>query len=63
MRKPIPLDLALYRTGLACSLYETILDKASDECSKQLLDLICIDCDINSEVNHSLSAVLEANHG
>ncbi len=26
MRKPIPLDLALYRTGLACSLYETILD-------------------------------------
>ncbi|AOF13180.1 Uncharacterised protein [Yersinia enterocolitica] len=63
MRKPIPLDLALYRTGLACSLYETILEKASDECSKQLLDLISLACDINSEVNRSLSTAMEATHG
>ncbi|MFN1148230.1 hypothetical protein [Serratia liquefaciens] len=62
MRKPITLDVAEYRSGLACSLYETILDKAGDECSKQLLDLICLACDINHEVHRSLVAATEATH-
>ncbi|PNM25783.1 hypothetical protein A6J66_017325 [Yersinia enterocolitica] len=63
MRKPISLELAAYRSGLACSLYETIMEKASNECSEHLIDLICLDCDINHEVHQSLSAAMEVTHG
>ncbi|HEJ9057493.1 TPA: hypothetical protein SML50_001759 [Serratia fonticola] len=62
MRKPISLECAEYRTGLACSLFEVIMDKASDECSKQLLDLISLACDINAEAHRSLVAATEINH-
>ena len=62
MRKSILLDQTAYRLGLATSLYETIMDKACDECSKQLLDLISLACDINQEAYHSLKAEMEANH-
>lgn len=34
MREPISLDQAEYKSALASSLYETILEKASAECSE-----------------------------
>ncbi len=55
MRKPITLDAAEYRSGLACSLFETILEKAGEVCSSQLIDLISLACDINHEVHQSLT--------
>lgn len=55
--QPIPLETAEYRSGLACSLYETILEKASEECSQQLVDLISLAYDINHEIHRSLEAV------
>ncbi|WP_387467094.1 hypothetical protein [Photorhabdus sp. RM323S] len=59
MRKPITLDDAKYRSGLACSLYEVIIDTvAKEECSGVLADLIALACDINSEVYRSLKAAL-----
>lgn len=61
MREPIPLSMATYRSGLACSLYEDILNKAYEECSPQLFDLICLACDINQEVHNSLVATTEGN--
>lgn len=62
MREPIALDVAEYRTGLACSLYETIMEKACNECSPQLIDLISLACDINQEVHRSLMAATGVNH-
>ena len=63
MREPIPLDVAEYQAGLACSLYEVILEKAVKECSPQLLDLISLACDINQQVYHSLETATEVTHG
>ncbi|WP_445494012.1 hypothetical protein [Photorhabdus sp. SF281] len=61
MRKPITLDDAKYRSGLACSLYEVITSMADKEkCSGELCELIALVCDINYEVNCSLEAVLGA---
>lgn len=56
MRNPVPLDVAEYRSGLACSLWSAILEKASDECSQDLLNLLSLACDINHEVHVSLSS-------
>ncbi|WP_350305555.1 hypothetical protein [Photorhabdus viridis] len=59
MRKPITLDDAQYRSGLACSLYEVIIDMADkEECSITLTNLINLACDINYEISHSLKAAL-----
>ncbi|NHB93752.1 hypothetical protein [Photorhabdus cinerea] len=59
MRKPITLDNARYRSGLARSLYEVIIDIANkEECSSTLADLIALACDVNSEVYRSLEAAL-----
>ncbi|RAW91610.1 hypothetical protein CKY04_24020 [Photorhabdus sp. S8-52] len=53
------LDDAKYRSGLACSLYEVIMDTADKEkCSSTLTDLIALACDINYEINRSLESVL-----
>lgn len=54
MRNAMTLDRAEYRTGQACSLFETIMDMAGDECSQQLLDLISMACDINHETHLAL---------
>ncbi|MCC8386168.1 hypothetical protein GPY51_22520 [Photorhabdus laumondii subsp. laumondii] len=59
MRKPITLDDAKYRTGLAISLYEVITDiAAKEEYSSTLADLIALAGDINYEVYRSLEAAL-----
>ncbi|KGM29092.1 hypothetical protein LGZ99_23930 [Photorhabdus temperata] len=59
MRKPITLDDAKYRSGLACSLYEVITSMADKEkCSGELCELIALVCDINYEVNCSLESAL-----
>lgn len=58
MREPICLEQAEYKTALAASLYETILEKASTECSDTLLNLISIACDFNQEVHQALIAEL-----
>lgn len=55
MREPIPLDAAAYRAGLSSSLFEVIMERAAEEnVSEVLTDLICIACDINSEIRRSL---------
>lgn len=53
-RKLITLESAAYKSSLAASLYEVILERAGDECSPQLLDLISIVCDFNTEISLSL---------
>ncbi|MBS9442252.1 hypothetical protein [Photorhabdus heterorhabditis] len=59
MRKPITLDDAKYRSGLAISLYEVITDIAAKEgCSNILTDLVALACDINFEVYRSPEAAL-----
>lgn len=63
MRNPVPLDVAEYRSGLACSLWSAILEKASDECSQDLLNLLSLACDINHEVHVSLSSGQGGRHG
>jgi hypothetical protein len=55
MRDPISLDVAAYRAGLNCSLFEVILDAAFKEgVSPVLMDLISIACDTNNEIRRSL---------
>lgn len=58
MREPLSLDQAEYKSALASSLYETILEKASAECSETLLNLISIACDFNQEIRRALIAEL-----
>ncbi|RSB63038.1 hypothetical protein EGT71_08845 [Atlantibacter subterranea] len=58
MREPICLEQAEYKSALAASLYETILEKASVECSETLLNLISIACDLNQEIHRALIAEL-----
>jgi hypothetical protein len=55
MRNPIPLDQAEYRSGLGCSLWSTILEKAAGECSQDLFNLLSLACDINHETHVSLA--------
>lgn len=58
MREPICLEQAEYKSALASSLYETILEKASAECSETLRNLISIACDFNQEIHRALIAEL-----
>jgi len=58
MREPIALDQAEYKCAMAAALYETIMEKACDECSQHLLSLISIACDFNQEIHQSLIAAL-----
>ncbi|EUM64153.1 MULTISPECIES: hypothetical protein [Enterobacter cloacae complex] len=58
MRESISLIQAEYKSALAASLYETILEKATDECSVTLLNLISIACDFNHEIHRALIAEL-----
>ena len=58
MRKPICLVQAEYKSALAESLYETILEKASAECSETLLNHISLACDLNQEIHRALIAEL-----
>ncbi|AFH95288.1 hypothetical protein ACU7RR_004234 [Providencia stuartii] len=55
MSKPIPLDVATYKAQQCNSLFTVILEQASNECSKELLDLISIACDLNEEIWQSLA--------
>ncbi|HCC0195356.1 hypothetical protein J0A78_06430 [Providencia rettgeri] len=54
MLNTICIDTAKYKASLASSLYSVILEKASDECSQELLDLISIACDLNQQISQSL---------
>ncbi|KMW73192.1 MULTISPECIES: hypothetical protein [Photorhabdus] len=55
MRKqPISLAQAMHRACLAVSLFYVILEKAKNECSIDLNNLIALACDINQEVYHAL---------
>jgi len=58
MREAIPLDLAEYRSGLANTLFEVLMEKASVIGNRELIDLISLAFDINTEVNHALRAHL-----
>ncbi|MEP8873814.1 hypothetical protein ABKV76_19075 [Enterobacter hormaechei] len=58
MHEPISLDQAEHKSALAASLFETILEKASAECSETLLNLISIACDFNQEIHRALIAEL-----
>ncbi|EJD6329646.1 hypothetical protein ACI8BE_007115 [Proteus mirabilis] len=55
MNKPIPLDVAIYKAQQCNSLFTVILEQASHECSKELLDLTSIACDLNEEIWQSLA--------
>lgn len=55
MCNPLPLDVATYKAQLCNSLFTVILEQASNECSKELLDLISIACDLNEEIWQSLA--------
>ena len=58
MREPISLDQAEYKSALAASLFETILEKACAECSETLLNQISLACDLNQEIHRALIAEL-----
>lgn len=60
MSKTITLEEAEHRTGAISSLFEVILEKASGECSQQLLDLLYIACDANQDVNKALREEMKA---
>ncbi|CDH01585.1 hypothetical protein [Xenorhabdus bovienii] len=53
-----PLGQSSFRAGLCTSLYEVILEQASQRCSEELHDLLSLACDINQEVYHALYAVV-----
>ncbi|HEM8210041.1 TPA: hypothetical protein U2M19_000851 [Providencia rettgeri] len=55
MYKPLSLDAAAYKAQQCSSLYSVILEQAATECSKELLDLISIACDLNGEIWQSLA--------
>ncbi|MDX7989441.1 hypothetical protein FE392_19485 [Xenorhabdus sp. 12] len=57
-RSPISLSQAMHNTGLATSLFGVILEKAKDECSIDLNNLIALACDINQDVYHALCAAV-----
>ncbi|MDC9581896.1 hypothetical protein PSI15_10015 [Xenorhabdus sp. PR6a] len=57
-KQPISLTQAMHQTGLATSLFYVILEKAKDECSIDLNNLIALACDINQEVYNALVAVV-----
>ncbi|MDC9598306.1 hypothetical protein [Xenorhabdus anantnagensis] len=57
-RKSDPLGQASFRAGLCTSLYEIILEQASQHCSEELHDLLSLACDINQEVYYSLYAAV-----
>ena len=58
MREPISLVLDEYKSALAASLFETILEKACAECSETLLNHISLACDLNQEIHRALIAEL-----
>lgn len=55
MCNPLPLDAAAYKAQQCSSLFAVILEHAATECSKELLDLIAIACDLNGEIWQSLA--------
>ncbi|KHD27373.1 hypothetical protein LH67_18715 [Xenorhabdus nematophila] len=57
-QKAIPLDQAMYRAGLAISLFEVILDQIGRDCSEELRDLLAQACDFNQDVYHALCAAV-----
>ncbi|MDE1476330.1 hypothetical protein KKI95_14165 [Xenorhabdus bovienii] len=57
-KKTVPLDQAMYRAGLAISLFQVILDQMDSDCSEELRDLISLTCDFNQEVYHALYAAV-----
>lgn len=64
MREPISLEQCEYKSALASSLYEIIMEKACDECSPTLINLISLACDINQEIHVALkSETGVASHG
>nr|CBA73690.1 conserved hypothetical phage protein [Arsenophonus nasoniae] len=44
---------------MASSLYEVILEKATDECSRQLFDLLGIACDLNQLIHKDAITIVE----
>ncbi|AYA41960.1 hypothetical protein HZS38_16645 [Xenorhabdus nematophila] len=58
-KQSISLAHARYQAGLATSLFCVILEKAKDECSIDLNNLIALACDINQEVYHALQAAVD----
>ncbi|WP_340611920.1 hypothetical protein [Xenorhabdus bharatensis] len=57
-RERDPLGQSSFRAGLCTSLYEVILEQASQHCSEELHDLLSLACDINQEVYYSLYAAV-----
>lgn len=50
MSKSTLLDVVTYKAQQCNSLFTVISEQASNECSKELLDLISIACDLNEEI-------------
>ncbi|WFQ78586.1 hypothetical protein PXH59_12810 [Xenorhabdus sp. SF857] len=57
-RERDPFGQSSFRAGLCTSLYEIILEQASQHCSEELHDLLSLACDINHEVYHALYAAV-----
>ncbi|WP_445496726.1 hypothetical protein [Photorhabdus sp. SF281] len=53
-----PLGQSSFRAGLCTSLYEILLEQASQHCSEELHDLLSLACDINQEIYYSLYAAV-----
>ncbi|MBD8129160.1 hypothetical protein IFU37_014930 [Pantoea agglomerans] len=58
MPEVLSLELAEYRSGLANTLFEILIDKAGSYGNRELIDLISLAYDINAEVNRALKAHL-----
>lgn len=60
MSNALSLDAAAYKAQQISSLHTVILEQAAKECSRELLDLISIACDLNEEIWQSLKNSMEA---
>ncbi|MCX2588731.1 hypothetical protein OQ435_11190 [Proteus penneri] len=59
MSKPIPLDTAIYKAQQNNSLFAVILEQASKDCSRELIDLISIAYDFNAEICKPLEEAIK----
>ncbi|MBC0852584.1 hypothetical protein [Pantoea stewartii] len=59
MPNRLTLDQAEYKSRLLESLFTTIMEKASGECSADLLNLISIGCDYHAQISEFLTSETE----
>ncbi|HGJ5879025.1 MAG TPA: hypothetical protein ACHBZ9_08135 [Arsenophonus nasoniae] len=59
MRNSLAINKIEYKSQVASSLYEVILEKAANECSRQLFDLLGIACDLNQSIHKDAITIVE----